>query len=123
MTEQTTDIINYNDKEVERLQKEQEDKIYRTHALSIKDFLERKKKWDEVQSIYGSDPYFYQLFGFLDPMLALSFVKEEDITKTDCWEFEMFRHKRVIGRLITFKIISTFENRNISLFSFERQNQ
>jgi hypothetical protein len=81
MTEQTTDIINYDDKEVERLQKEQEDKIYRTHALSIKDFLERKKKWDEVQSIYGSDPYFYQLFGFLDPMLALSFVKEEDINK------------------------------------------
>jgi hypothetical protein len=74
-------LQNPTDEEIIRKQKEEENRIYKQHSISFEDFMKRKKKWDEVQETYGADPYFYKLFGFLDPMLAISFVKEEDIDK------------------------------------------
>jgi len=112
-------ILNRESSEIERIQKEEEDRIYKTHALTLKEFLERKKKWDEVYDTYGSDPYFYQLFGFLDPMLALSFIKEEDIDKVvDCFtEKETTQalarnptHARLLRRLKDKRFLEKKEN-------------
>lgn len=74
-----TQVENLTKEEILEKQREEENRIYRTHKLSLKDFNERRKKWDEVQAIYGNDPFFYSIFGFLDPLLAIQFVDENEI--------------------------------------------
>lgn len=69
------------EEEIVKRQKEIEDKIYRQHAISYSDFIKRKQKWDELEQIYGSDPYFYSIFGCLDPLNSLMFIKEDEIEK------------------------------------------
>ena len=69
------------EEEILKKQKEEEDRIYKVHSISYEDFQKRKQKWEEIKYNYGADPFFYQLFGFLDPMLSIQFVKEEDIEK------------------------------------------
>ena len=69
-------------KEIEYLRDLPDDRTeYLKHKITIEEFRERKRKWDEVKLTYGDDPYFQMLFGFLDPLCALPFLDEETLEK------------------------------------------
>ena len=82
-TQEISDHIEelFTNEEILKKQKEEEERIYGQHRLSAKDYLNRKKKWDEIKETYGEDPYFHHIFGSFDPILSLQFLSEEELSK------------------------------------------
>lgn len=82
-TQEVADHITelFTNEQIIQKQKEEEERIYGQHKISAKDYIARKKKWDEIKDTYGEDPYFNQIFGSFDPILSLQFVSEEELPK------------------------------------------
>lgn len=105
----------FTDEQIIQKQKEEEERIYGQHKLSAKDYIARKKKWDEVKDTYGEDPYFQQIFGSFDPINTLSFVKEEELPQV----LEQYTEKEITrihveGRNPTHaKLLRKLKNREI----------
>lgn len=95
--------------EIAEKEKFYQDKIYKSHSITLQEFMKRKKLWTEVQDTYGADPYFYQVFGSLDPMLSIQFIRDEDIEAvvdsysekeiTEAGRFRNPTHARLLRKL------------------------